>query len=142
MFPRSGTCVSWPAAASWAALGPGRRDAAPSGSPAAASPGESSAATGRERGGDLIVGGINLRRRRLKGCRQHESARCPRFKLIVVSCARSPWRMSDRWSLHSLTAQRRDGGSEPFILTCAKLRLKKIQSVCGEKKVVTDIFHR
>lgn len=46
-----------------------------------------------------------------------------------------------RWSLHSLTAQRGDGGSEPFILTCAKLRLKKIQSVCGEKKVVTDIFH-
>lgn len=86
MFPRSGTCVSWPAAASWAVLGPGRRDAAPSGSPAASSPEESSAATGRERGGDLIVRGINLRRRRLKGCWQHESARCPRFKLIVVSC--------------------------------------------------------
>ena len=34
MCPRSGRCVSWPLAGSWADYGPGRRDEGPSGSPA------------------------------------------------------------------------------------------------------------
>ncbi len=55
MCPRNGMCVFWPAAGFWADLGPRRRGGVLSGSPAASSPEESPARTGRDRQGQVTI---------------------------------------------------------------------------------------
>lgn len=54
VFPRSGKCVFWPAAGSWAELGPRRRGGGLSGSPAASTQEESPALGQNKTGKDKL----------------------------------------------------------------------------------------
>lgn len=127
VFPRSGMCVSWPAAGSLAVLGPRRRGAGPSGSPAASSPEESSATTGRDRQGDFILR-RNLPSRRLKGWlshKQHESAPCAQFELIVVSCAGLIKNTPANSRLPFAKNKGKGGESKLFLWMCVNPSLKR-----------------